>query len=99
MSNRNSSNMSGEELGKKLLRSVGEMKAGEVARSNYVAPNDIATARAKTGLSQSAFARALDISPRTLQEWEQGRRTPSGAARTLVRIAMLHPEVIRELAS
>lgn len=50
----------------------------------------------KTGLSQAQFAKALQISPRTLQEWEQGRRHPSGAAQALIQIAFRHPEVITE---
>lgn len=88
--------MTGEELGKKLLRSVREMKAGKAARATKVAPNEVAAARLKTGLSQAEFARALQISPRTLQEWEQGRRHPSGAAQALIQIAFRHPEVIAE---
>lgn len=88
--------MTGEELGKKLLQSVNEMKAGKAARTTQVSPNEVAAARNKTGLSQSQFAEALHISPRTLQEWEQGRRKPSGAAQALIQIAFRHPEVITE---
>ena len=88
--------MTGEELGEKLLRSVREMKAGKAARATLVAPNEVAAARLKTGLSQSEFAQALHISARTLQEWEQGRRQPSGAAQALIQIAFKHPEVIAE---
>jgi putative transcriptional regulator len=72
------------------------MKAGQAARVTEVAPNDVAAARMKTGLSQVQFAKALQISPRTLQEWEQGRRSPSGAAKALIQIAFRHPEVIKE---
>lgn len=60
------------------------------------APNDVVAARQKSGLSQTQFARALQISVRTLQGWEQGRRHPSGAARALIQIALRHPEVIKE---
>jgi putative transcriptional regulator len=88
--------MSGTELGKKLLKSVREMKAGKAARATQIATNEVAAARQKTGLSQTHFAQALQISPRTLQEWEQGRREPSGAAKALIQIAFRHPEVIRE---
>ena len=88
--------MTGEELGNKLLKSVREMKAGNAARTTQIAPNKVAAARLKTGLSQSQFAKALQISPRTLQEWEQGRREPSGAARALIQIAFRHPDVIKE---
>ena len=88
--------MTGEELGEKLLQSVREMNAGKAARATLIAPNDVAAARLKTGLSQSQFAQALHISARTLQEWEQGRRQPSGAAQALIQIAFKHPEVITE---
>jgi putative transcriptional regulator len=89
-------NMSAEELGNKLLQSVKEMKAGKAARVTSVEPNEVAEARGKTGLTQIEFAEALNISPRTLQEWEQGRRKPSGPAKALIEIAFRHPEVFRE---
>jgi putative transcriptional regulator len=73
------------------------MKAGKAARATCIAPNEVAAARLKSGLSQAEFAQALQISPRTLQEWEQGRREPSGAARALIQITIRHPEVIREV--
>lgn len=87
----------GEVLGLKLLQSVREMKAGTVARVTQVELNEVAQARQNTGLSQAQFAEALHISKRTLQEWEQGRRSPSGAAQALIRIATRHPEVVREV--
>ena len=86
----------GEELGLRLLRSVREMKAGKTARVTKVELNEVVQARQNTGLSQAEFAEALHISKRTLQEWEQGRRSPSGAAQALIRIASRHPEVVRE---
>jgi putative transcriptional regulator len=64
-----------------------------------VSTNEVASARLRTGLSQAQFARALKISPRTLQEWERGRRKPSGAAQALIQIAFRHPEVIVESLS
>ena len=86
----------GEELGLKLLQSVREMKARKFARVTQVEVNEVVQARQSTGLSQADFASALSISKRTLQEWEQGRRSPSGAAQALIRIARKHPEVLRE---
>jgi putative transcriptional regulator len=59
----------------------------------------VAVARAATGLSQAAFAKLLGVSVRTLQEWEQGRKLPSGAAATLLKVASRHPEVLQELAA
>jgi len=87
----------GEEIGLKLLQSVREMKAGTFARTTEIDVNDVVQARQGTGLSQSEFASALNISKRTLQEWEQGRRTPTGAAQALIRIARKHLEVVREV--
>ena len=85
-----------EELGLKLLQSVREMKARNFVRATEVEVNEVVQARQSTGLSQSEFASALSISKRTLQEWEQGRRSPSGAAQALIRIARKHPAVVRE---
>jgi putative transcriptional regulator len=59
----------------------------------------VAAVRAATGLSQAAFAKLLGVSVRTLQEWEQGRKMPSGAAATLLKVASRHPEVLQELAA
>jgi len=83
------------DLGAELLQSVREMKAGKVA----VVTSPVIEARRKTGLSQSQFAALIGVSVRTLQNWEQGRKQPSGAARTLLKVAELHPEVLQELAA
>lgn len=80
-----------------LLQSVREMKTGKAARVTHASASPVAEARMKVGLSQSAFAGLLGVSPRTLQDWEQGRRHPTGAAQTLLRVAVQHPEVLREL--
>ncbi len=93
------SDSAGEMLGLKLLQSVREMKAGQAARVTVMALNEVAEARRSTGLSQAQFAAILCISKRTLQEWEQGRRAPSGAAQALIRIAKRHPEVLLETIS
>ena len=81
-----------------LLVSVRQMKAGKAARTTMVTLTPAADARAKLGVSQSEFATLLGVSVRTLQDWEQGRREPSGAAKTLLRIAAQTPEAIRLVA-
>lgn len=90
---------SGEELGEQLLQAVREMKAGLRGRVHSPAVSSILEARLASGLSQASFAALMGVSRRTLQDWEQGRREPSGAARTLIKVAKLHPEILRELAS
>ncbi|MES2657853.1 MAG: helix-turn-helix domain-containing protein [Verrucomicrobiota bacterium] len=51
--------------------------------------------RLALGLSQIGFAQALGISPKTLHKWEQGTSRPSGAARTLLRIAASDPSTVK----
>ena len=80
-----------------LLASVKQMKAGKAARVTEVQVSQAAEARFKTGLSQPEFARLLGVSPRTLQDWEQGRREPTGAARMLLRVAASNPEILLKL--
>jgi putative transcriptional regulator len=84
-------------LGAELLASVRQMKAGKAGRVHRVTVSGIAEARAASGLSRQRFAELLGVSSRTLQEWEQGRRHPSGAARSLLTIAARRPEVLREV--
>lgn len=80
-----------------LLESVRQMKHVDAARVTKVQLPAAAEARAQVGLSQQDFAILLGVSARTLQDWEQGRREPNGAAKTLLRVAVAHPEVLREL--
>jgi len=92
-----------------LLKSARDVKAsgggsGGTARARVARPGSTsdkttvaALARAQAGLSQSAFAALLGVSRRTLQDWEQGRRQPTGAAQTLLRVAVAHPEALRDL--
>jgi len=80
-----------------LLTSVRQMRQGKATKVNKVKLPDAAVARAKAGLSQQDFALLLGVSPRTLQDWEQGRREPTGAARTLLRVAVANPKVLLAL--
>lgn len=84
------------DIAAELRRSVKEMIAKKGAK---VAVSPVVSARIKSGLSQSQFAALLGVSVRTLQEWEQGRRSPSRAAKTLISIAGIRPEVLREVAA
>ena len=80
-----------------LLQSVREMKAGTFARSTQERATEALQARAKMDLSQSQFAKLLGVSVRTLQEWGQGRKKPTGAAQTLLRVAVQTPQALLSL--
>jgi putative transcriptional regulator len=79
-------------LGREILEGVRQLKRGEHGR--IVNVPSVASIREKSGLSQPRFAELLGVSVRTLQEWEQGRRAPSGAARTLLSIASKNPRLL-----
>ncbi len=93
-----------KELFEELLESVKQAKAierGEMKPSRvfHVNPkNTVVKTRGKLGLSQSKFASLLGISQDTLQNWEQGRREPTGPAKVLLKIASRHPRVLLEVA-
>ena len=84
------------DVGAEILEGIRQLKRGEIGRVVTVPP--VSETRARVGLSQSEFARLLGVSVRTLQEWEQGRRVPSGPARTLLAIAHKNPRVLLEAA-
>ena len=87
------------DLGAELLDAVQEMKAGKGARRFTAESFGIVRAREKVGMTQGQFAALLGVSRRTLEQWEQGRRKPNGAALTLIKIAERHPEVLQEVAA
>jgi putative transcriptional regulator len=81
-----------------VLDGVREIKAGGGKRTKVQPKSRLVRVRLNSGLSQAQLAAALGVSKRTLEQWEQGRRKPSGAARTLLKIAERHPEVLVEVA-
>lgn len=82
------------DIGQELLEGVRAIKAGKGKRRTVEVAQDVQAIREGMGLSQAAFAALLGVSPRTLQDWEQGRRQPTGPARSLLRIADRHPEAL-----
>jgi len=83
-------------IGNEILQGIREITRGEHGRVINVP--SVSAIREGTGLSQAQFAQLLGVSVRTLQEWEQGHRAPSGAARTLLRIAAKNPRAVLEVA-
>jgi putative transcriptional regulator len=83
-------------VAREILEGLRELKRGETGRVvNVPSVTDI---RERTGLSQAKFATLLGVSVRTLQDWEQGRRAPSGAARTLLMVAAKNPRALLDVA-
>ena len=86
-------------IGDEILEGIRNIKAGRTGRRYTVPSYPIVRAREKAGLSQAQFAALPGVSVRTLHEWEQGRREPSAAAKTLIKIAELDPKVLKRIAA
>ena len=85
-----------DELFQTLLTSVQQADAiisgkAAPARSSTFAEPEVKAVRAKTGLTQEKFALIVGVSKRTLENWEQGRRHPTGPARALLKILDADP--------
>ena len=94
--------MDDRNIGQEILEGTKEIKRfkrGEIDLSvrTLNEPSPPKTIRKRLKLSQSAFAGLVGVSPRTIQEWEQGRRKPQGPAKSLLRIAEQHPEIFIEI--
>lgn len=79
----------------KSVRQAGAITRGEARPSRHreFTPSRIQAVRERTELSQAQFARLLNVSVKTLQNWEQARREPTGPARALLRIVEKEPAV------
>ena len=96
--------MAERDIGLEILEGIREIKAfkrGEITNlktRELKEPANPQEIRLRLNLSQAAFAGLMGVSVRTVQDWEQGRRKPSGPARSLLRIAEKHPAVFSDLA-
>ena len=95
--------MSDRDIGLEILDGIREIKAykggkGQLQVREIKTPASPKVIRAQMKLSQAAFAGLMGVSLRTVQDWEQGRREPSGPAKMLLRVVEQHPEVLKELA-
>jgi putative transcriptional regulator len=84
------------DIGLEVLQAIREIKAGG-GRRFTVQVTEATEARLKLGMSQADFAAMLGVSTRTLQDWEQGRREPSGAAKALLKVAVAAPKTVRKV--
>lgn len=80
------------------IKEAGKIRRGEArpSRRFEFRPVDIRAIRERLGLSQSEFALMIGVSVSTLQNWEQGRRTPEGPARALLKVVEENPEAVLE---
>jgi putative transcriptional regulator len=90
-------------IGEEILEGIREIKAHKAGAKTLRAytlqePSPPQVIRAKLQLSQAAFAALMGVSVRTVQDWEQGRRKPSGPALALLRIAEQRPDVFTQIA-
>lgn len=95
--------MSNRDIGLEILEGIQEIKAFKAGDINLKTrelsePSSAKEIRQQLQLSQAAFAGLMGVSLRTVQDWEQGRRNPSGPAKSLLRIAEQQPDVFMQLA-
>ena len=95
--------MTKRDIGQEILEGIREIKDYKAGKKNLRThrlkePAPVQEIRAKLNLSQSAFAGLMGVSVRTVQDWEQGRRKPSGPAAALLRIAEQKPDVFLRLS-
>lgn len=84
-------------IGEEVLQAIRDIKAGRTGRVFRIEGTQATEARLKLGLSQADFAAMLGVSVRTLQDWEQGRCEPSGAAKALLKVAVAAPKTVRKV--
>ncbi|MEZ4662354.1 MAG: hypothetical protein R2911_32795 [Caldilineaceae bacterium] len=90
--------MSERDIGMEILEGLQEVKAFKAGKGMLRMGELSKPSPRKLKPSQSAFAGMMGVSLRTVQDWEQGRREPSGPAKSLLRIAEQHPKVFLEVA-
>ena len=81
---------------KQFESAISSRLRARLMRGGFASGEDIIALRRFIGLSQTDFARAMEISVHTLRNWEQGRRKPDGPALALLKIAARHPRIVRE---
>jgi putative transcriptional regulator len=90
--------MSKRDIGQEVLDSIRAIKSGKIGRVTvFMSPDDIKKVRLNIGATQRSFAAMMNISLRTVQDWEQGRRKPDGPAQSLLAIAATRPDVMQEV--
>jgi len=79
-----------------ILLGIDDMLANNAAKRTVITETDVALARRKAQLTQEQFAKLLGVSRRSLESWEQGARSPSGAATSLIRLFIVDPQFVKE---
>lgn len=94
--------MSKRDIGSEILESISEIKSHKKGEITLITrklsmPSHPKIIRGSLDLTQEEFAALMGVSVRTIQDWEQNRRSPRGPAITLLRIAEQYPNVFLNL--
>jgi putative transcriptional regulator len=94
--------MSNRDIGQEILQGINEVKQFNLNKKQLKTrtlkePSPVAVIRSKLGVSQFDFANLIGVSSKTIKDWEQGRRNPTGAAKSLLRIAEQEPQVFMRI--
>jgi putative transcriptional regulator len=94
--------MNKRDIGLEILQGIDEIKQFRYNKKHlktrvFTEPSPVAEIRAKLNISQFDFANLIGVSAKTIKDWEQGRRNPTGAAKSLLRIAEQEPQVFTRI--
>jgi putative transcriptional regulator len=94
--------MNKRDIGLEILQGINEIKQFRYNKKQlktrvFTEPSSVAEIRAKLNISQFDFANLIGVSAKTIRDWEQGRRNPTGAAKSLLRIAEQEPQVFTRI--
>ena len=82
-------------------QALSHAKGNDIGTTHHIIipDHDVRKIRSKTGLSQAQFAASIGVTKASLQNWEQGKRSPQGAARVLLALLDRDPKIVQKMLS